>query len=96
MTQEFKWNRTVFKYSLEIVGKQVLNLPKHPELLCVREQYGSLVLYAEVSKGVRDYEDITIIIIGTGHAVPNENLVYIDTVLTDNGALVWHVYKQVN
>jgi len=87
--------KQVFKYPLDLIGIQHLKLPKYSKILCVKNQYDNIVLYAEVPDVYDTKETITIIIVGTGRPMPNGNLMYIGTVLVQNGTLVWHVYEKI-
>lgn len=86
----------VFKYPLQITGTQKILMPTYSKILCVQNQYDIPTLYVQVSSYFDHEEDITIIIVGTGHPIPELELEYIGTVVTQKGMLVWHVYKEVN
>jgi len=85
--------KRIYKYDLVLTSQQSVYLPLHTKILCAKEQYNSIVIYAEIDTDVMDEEFVEFIIVGTGHPVPDLNMEYIDTVLLDDGRLVWHVYK---
>jgi len=85
--------KRIYKYDLVLTSQQSIYLPLHTKILCAKEQYNSIVIYAEIDTDVMDEEFVEFIIVGTGHPVPDLNMKYIDTVLLDDGRLVWHVYK---
>lgn len=88
--------KRVLKYTLQELGHQVVRLPEHAKILCVKAQYNIPVIYAEVDIDV-DVENYTNIrIFGTGHTIPDSvKLEYIDTILVMEDQLVWHIYKEV-
>ena len=81
---------TIWKYELEIVDTQAVEMPMNAKIISAQSQSGVLILWAEV-----DTESIlgtrTIRIFGTGNPADLLNCRYIDTV--QMGALVWHVYE---
>jgi len=87
--------KRIFKYNLMITDKQGIYLSLHAKILCVKEQHNNIVIYVEIDTLVRGEEYVEFIIVGTGHPIPDLNLEYIDTLMMEDGALVWHVYKQL-
>lgn len=88
---------TIFKYLLEITDFQGIELPKGSEILSVKNQNGSIVLYAGVDTS-KEKELREIQIIGTGNPVYSDSKTkrkIIDTVIMDNG-LVWHVFERLS
>lgn len=82
----------VWKYDLPVADEQTLDLPEDAELLHVASQHGyadMVQLWARVEP-TRAYERRQIVMRGTGHLLGEEP--YIGTVVTANGALVWHVF----
>lgn len=88
--------KTIWKYPLSIMDSQVVVAPEGAEFLSVTEQAGSPMLYALVDPKapMTSYE---VQIRGTGHPVDEALLqghVFLGTVSTNNGLLVWHVFVE--
>ena len=87
-------NRTIWKYTLEIVDSQTIEVPGGSELLSVIEQNNELVLYALVNPSIPT-QSFNVQIKGTGHPVDSTlllNYYFFGTVSTRNGSLVWHIF----
>lgn len=84
-------SRVMWKYPLTILGETTIKLHAEDHLQDVSMVNGEVVLYVEVdnSKTTPATEEVKLIVIGTGHEVP-ENAEYFDTVV--DGPLVWHVF----
>ena len=86
--------RTIWKYALEwTADPQPLMIPYDSMSLLgphVAIQHGVICLWVEVDteKPPREY---VFHIRGTGHQVP-EDVDYLGSVLTEEGAYVWHVF----
>ena len=84
----------IFKYQLDIVDKQILNLPHTAKILSVVEQHNKVVLYAAVDDE-HEPNQRSIRIVGTRHPFPDiEQCVYLGTVLTHDGHFAWHVFGE--
>ena len=83
--------KTIFKYALPIADIQILKLPLHSRFLHVGEQHGNVCLWALVNDQEKETTSHIIRMIGTGHPIPS-HLVYLGTVLTRSGVLVWHLF----
>lgn len=84
--------KVVWKFDLEIMDDQAVEMPEGAELLAVADQYGSfrdLTLWARVDPDAEP-ERRVILICGTGHPVGDEP--HVGSVITAGGALVWHVF----
>jgi len=84
--------KVIYKYELEIVDRQYLELPNEYVILKVANQDGKLCLWAEVDN---EYDERylypgSIWIVGTGQDLENVGGTYFDSVLM--GSYVWHVY----
>lgn len=87
--------RRIWKYSLLIVDRQTLKLPKKAEILSVFNQNDILVLYAMLDE-TQELESRTIEIVGTGNPVPVDMGIdrkFIGSV--QQGRFVWHVFELV-
>ena len=99
--------KTIYKYILEPVGAQTLQIPSGAEFLSVQMQHGNLCLWAIVDPE-KLLENEYFVIVGTGHPVPEKPkyLQYLGTVQQAarlknlfpehaDGALVWHVFRAI-
>lgn len=84
--------KTIWKYDLKILNKQVIDMPKRAEILTVQNQYGSPRLWVKLEPS-NELESRTIIIHGTGQPIYKSNESYIGTCLDDN--FVWHVFEEL-
>jgi len=85
--------KAIFKYPLEIKDEQQIEMYAHAFILSVKEQNNEIVLYAKISHEEEKKEMRTIYIFGTGHDIPNTlNAYFLDTVMTNGGRLVWHIF----
>ena len=80
--------RTVYKYELH-PSKPVVPMPSGAQLLQAGEQAGGIVVWALVDPEA-PLEDRWVSIYGTGHEVPEDPGVYLNTVFV--GPLVFHVF----
>lgn len=90
--------KKIYKYKLETVDFQHLELPKGSKIISVLEQYNDIVLYAIVDPDIKDIEFYDIAIKGTGHDFPEklDTYTFLGSVKLMNGALIFHVfYKTV-
>lgn len=85
--------KTIYKYSLELVEFQKVELPENAEILSIQLQRGWICLWALVdtlaNKVERSFE-----IYGTGQEIEksNGNRKYLTTFQTESG-LVFHVFE---
>lgn len=87
-------DRRIFKYPLEVTDVLNVTMPAGAKILSVAEQdHSGIVLWAEVDISAPKVRR-RFVIVGTGHpmlAVPAD-AVFVGTVQTFGGRLVWHVY----
>lgn len=87
--------RSIFKYPLRIIDKQIISLRGgHP--LSVGVQLGQLRLWAITDDDERVVPtDWLVEILGTGHPFGTRDpATFVGTVLMENDALVWHVFAR--
>lgn len=85
--------RTVHKFNLFGCIETLLSLPIGAEVLCVKEQYGQLVMWVKLDTN-NTQEVRRFMIFGTGHEIPAATrLDYIDTVQLSGDQLVLHVFE---
>ena len=84
--------KTIWKYKLQVIDKQEIEMPDNAELLTVQVQRGVPCLWVKVDPNIptRTYGIATY---GTGHPIHQDNQKYIDTYIIDEGALVFHVFE---
>jgi len=87
--------KTIWKFELEMVGMQNINLPKGAKILTVQTQNEKACLWALVEIDVAELEQRTIVTFGTGHPMPDVSLVYLGTYQVAGGALIFHVFEQI-
>ena len=91
--------KRIYKYPLEVIGKQYIELPHGAEILHVDGQCGELKLWAMFED--REYlspDKHDIRIYGTGQQIPEETgaLSYLGTVKQNMDSLVWHIFEMIN
>lgn len=74
-----------------------IEVPEGSIILCAKEQYDGVVVYFQVPMGMEEYEKnyYLFYIIPTGHLefdTEDGFLHYLDTVMTNEGTLVWHIF----
>lgn len=84
---------TIYKYQLPMEDQISLELPEDASILKVAEQYpGQIMLWALCDPMAPPVERC-FAIVGTGHPVPLNVSKHLDSVVTLNGAFVWHVFE---
>ena len=82
---------TIYKYQLELIGVQTVDMPKNAKVLCARVQNTILYLWAIVNTNEKKVPKI-ITIYGTGQPTPDlTHAKYIGTV--QDGFYAWHVFE---
>lgn len=86
----------IWKWTLEIVDYQTLEMPIDSKILCVQMQGLSLQLWAICDEEALK-EERYFVIYGTGNPLSDNNWAenYIGTVQDSNGSLVWHVFETI-
>ena len=89
--------KTIWKYELKIVDKQVVDMPDSAGILSVAEQHGKLCMWAAVDSSAPKRERV-LYVAGTGGPLPggmgadDATVLYVGTALI--GSLVWHVFDR--
>lgn len=86
-------NRTIWKFDLQVAGRQVVNVPNGAKLLTIQMQHGRPVLWAEVNPDEPHVAGREILCFGTGHPITPKQT-YLGTVQEMGGNLVWHFYER--
>lgn len=89
--------KTIYKYEIKN-PESTITLPCGYDILCAKVQvsgmFEELFLWALVNPDEEKQEDVRIRVFATGDDIDNpQELVYIDTVMMRNGALVFHVFR---
>ena len=85
--------RAIWKFPLDIVDLQAIEMPDDAEILCCQEQDDRPCLWAAVTPG-KSTRRRWFRVFGTGHPMPHERgMRYIGTAQTLLGVLVWHVFE---
>ena len=82
----------IWKYKLEVVDVQEIELPLGAEILTAQTQYSDLNIWVKVDEKETQKEVIKIAIYGTGNQMPLDCGKYIATVQLCGGGLVFHVF----
>lgn len=85
--------RVVYKYAIELVRNQIIELPAKAMILSVQVQGSSLCIWALVETS-HSLEQSAILIVGTGHDIGTLAVAHISTVQLNNG-LVFHIFEVV-
>lgn len=83
--------KTVYKYPLQTMIESV-SMPAGADILQVSNQFNSVCMWALVDT-TRPVETRRFYIIGTGHPLPEEPVVYLGTAKVENGHIVLHVFE---
>lgn len=85
-------NKVIYKYPLQIIDEQAVQLPSGAQVLTAQVQHGLLQLWALVDTS-QPIAVIRLRIVGTGHDFPDaDQWRYLSTVQVDGGALVFHIF----
>lgn len=82
--------KRIFKYNFEIRDNFKIQMPRHAEILCVKVQGRLPQLWALIDDDA-PLVDVNFSIHGTGHEVFGG--IYVDTFMTNQQALVWHMFR---
>lgn len=86
--------KTVYKYTIEPVPGQIIEMPEGAEILCVQTQYGdNICIWAAVDPKAPSVRRAIEILV-TGGTVVSIDGKYIGTVQLIGGTLVLHVYDR--
>jgi len=86
-------DKRIFKYKLNIIDSQYIPMPQGSQILSVKEQNGTLNIWAIVDINNDNIKNRWFYIFGTGNEfdISLDDAKFIGTVVMSNG-LVWHVF----
>jgi hypothetical protein len=88
-------SKAIWKFTLEFISNQTIELPAQAKILSVQRQKGDLQLWAIVDTNYRHYlEERHIAIYCTGHVLPDDCGIYLSTFQVSEGDLVFHVFEE--
>ena len=82
----------IWKYPLEVVPQQILEMPFGSKILTVQVQQEIPCIWALVNPEIY-LDNREIRIVGTGHKFDDPLFKYIGTFQQLDGSLVWHVFE---
>ncbi len=85
---------SIWKFPLQTIDEQVIEVPVGAELLTVQIQNGEPCLWARVDTNEL-VELRKIAIHGTGHELPDTTRKYIDTYQMAGDSLIFHVFESL-
>lgn len=85
--------RTIYKYRLANRNYQAIDAPAGFTPLSVQIQDSQFTVWG-ACESERPYRPLSIYIVGTGQPMPEEHIIYIDTIQA--GPYVWHVFYRRN
>ena len=83
---------TIWKYNIDTIDRQTIQMPRNAEILTVQTQNGSPCLWVRVNTSSPD-EIRKIEICGTGRELPKSSWSYIGTYEIAGDALGYHVFE---
>lgn len=87
--------KVIYKYILNFVEQQELELPANSKILSVKNQNENIVLYALIDNEITIMKTHLIFIKGTGHNADNiKDCNFIETVKLLGGELMFHIFTK--
>ena len=87
--------KVIFKYTLNVTDKQVIQMPVGAEILKVDTQYNKICIWAMFDR-VKEYdtEERVFEIFGTGNSFEeSDKRNYLDTIQLYDGEQIYHVFE---
>lgn len=84
--------KAIWKFPLGVADVQAIEMPARANFLTVQAQHDRPCLWAEVDPENERVER-HILIVGTGHPMPDRVLEYIGTFQLHDGQLVFHAFE---
>lgn len=89
--------KTIWKFPLEAIDRQYVEMPEWAKILCVKTQKGQPCLWAEVDPSNQP-QKVLIETYGTGHPMTEDMGIsrrYIGSYMLYDGDFVGHVYERL-
>ena len=86
--------KRILKYELKGLDEQAIIMPKGSVVICAKVQFNVPVIYAITDAKEKEMEAKAFTVFGTGHDI-DVNMTswqYLDTIMTHNDNLVWHIF----
>lgn len=88
---------TIYKYEIDTTDEQKVFMPFDSQIISVVSNNNRIYLYALVRDDEKNFKPKTVYVCGTGHPADHLNRsVFLGTVLTHEGKLVWHVFISID
>lgn len=87
-------SQVIWKQVLEVTDYQIVEIPKHSEILCVQNQNETPCIWFKCQDDEKDTDMFAFRIVGTGHKFDTTLDEYVGTFQLHGGALVFHVFKE--
>ncbi len=84
-------SKVIFKYVLDITDRQTVLLPKYSKILTVQMQNGEACIWVLCDLN-QPYMSRIIKCYGTGNTIPDSLDLYLGTIQSNGGGLVWHFF----
>lgn len=84
--------KTVFKYPFSTADEVTIPMPQNAQILSLQTQGDGPCIWALVDPKER-LRSRTFRIFGTGHALPDEPMLFVGTCQIYGGSLVFHVFE---
>ncbi len=85
---------TIWKRVLEHTDKQTVVLPRYSEILFAREQYDQICIWFKCDPEIKDTQEKTIYIVGTGYTLPEKARRHLGSASLFQGELIFHVFEE--
>lgn len=84
----------IYKYKIDGFPISKVQIPQGAKILKAAMQCGVLCVWAMVNPA-RKYDTYKFRFVPTGDNVVESDYTYVDTVFTDGGSLVWHLFYKI-
>jgi hypothetical protein len=87
--------KTIYKYSIPLIDKPVINLPAGALILSVGNQREALCVWVLLDQPASAFQVRSFRVVGTGHDVQDlDEFVFLDTVQFRGGELIFHIFVE--
>lgn len=81
----------IYKYKLDIADRQAIDLPVNARIIKCEEVFNDVFIWA-IIKAENALEKVEFAIYGTGHPLPDDPGIYLNTLILNKGSFVIHVF----